>query len=139
VSSTDTWTTVLDWLAATLLIPDLHSCTKARRNLLRDRELSQVVANHLRLDLDLVELLSGVDTDDGTNHLWDDNHVTEVSLDQIRLLVWLGLLLGLAELLDQAHRLALEAAVEAAAGSGMDDVTELVRGEVQKSAERGLA
>lgn len=97
------------------------------------------MANHLRLDLDLVELLSGVDTDDGTNHLWDDDHVTEVSLDEIWLLVWLGLLLGLAELLDQAHRLALEAAVEAAAGAGMDDVTELVRGEVQKSVERGLA
>lgn len=97
------------------------------------------MANHLWLDLDNVELLSGVHTDDGTDHLWDDNHVTEVGLDGVWLLVWLGLLLGLAKLLDQAHRLALEAAVEAAAGAGMDDVTELVRGEVQKSAELGLA
>ncbi len=120
MSSTDTWTTVSDWLVG-------------------DRELSQVVANHLWLNLNLVELLSGVDADDGADHLWDDDHVTEVSPDGVWLLVWLGLLLGLAELLDQTHWLALEAAVEASASAGVDDVTELVRGEVQESTERGLA
>jgi hypothetical protein len=50
------------------------------------------VADHLGLDFDLVELLSGVDTDDAANHLGDDNHVTEVGLDEIGLLVGLGLL-----------------------------------------------
>lgn len=108
-------------------------------NLLGDGELSQVVANHLWLNLDLVELLSGVDTNDGTDHLWDDDHVTEVGLDGIWLLVWTSLLLGLAELLDETHWLALESTVETSAGTGVDDVTELVRGEVQKSTERGLA
>ena len=107
--------------------------------LVRDGELSKVVANHLGLDLDLVELLSGVDTNDGADHLWDDDHVTEVSLDEIWLLVWSSLLLGLAELLDETHWLALEAAVEASASAGVDDVTELVRGKVQESTERGLA
>jgi len=101
-------------------------------NLLRDRELSQVVTDHLGLDLDRVELLSGVDTDDGTNHLGDDNHVTEVSLDLVGLLVRLRLLLGLAELLDQTHGLALEATVEPSAGTGMDKVAELLGGEVEE-------
>ena len=50
------------------------------------------MADHLGLDFDLVELLSGVDTDDGADHLGDDNHVTEVGLDKVGLLVGLGLL-----------------------------------------------
>ena len=84
------------------------------------------MANHLGLDLDLVELLAGVDTNDGTDHLGDNDHVTEVGLDEVGLLVGLGLLLGLAELLDQTHGLALETAVEPSAGTGVDEVTELL-------------
>jgi hypothetical protein len=83
------------------------------------------VANHLGLDFDLVEVLAGVDTDDAANHLGDDDHVTEVGLDLVGLLVGLSLLLGLAELLDEAHGLALQTAVEPSAGTGMDEVTEL--------------
>jgi len=91
------------------------------------------VANHLRLDLNLVELLAGVDTDDGADHLRNDNHVTEVSLDELGLLVGLSLLLGLAELLDQAHGLALEAAVDPAASAGVDDIAELIGAEVEET------
>lgn len=90
------------------------------------------MANHLRLDLNLVELLAGVDTDDGADHLGDNNHVTEVGLDEVGLLVGLGLLLGLAELLDETHGLALQATVEASAGTGVDDITELLGGEVEE-------
>lgn len=99
---------------------------------LGDGELSQVVADHLGLDLDLVELLAGVDANDGADHLRDDDHVTEVGLDEVGLLVGLGLLLGLAELLDQTHGLALETAVEPAAGAGVDDIAELLAGEVEE-------
>jgi len=56
-----------------------------------------------------------------------------VSLDKIWLLVGLGLLLRLAELLDQTHRLALETTVEPTAGAGVDNITELVGGKVQES------
>lgn len=94
------------------------------------------MADHLRLDLNLVELLSGVDTDDAANHLRHDDHVSQVSLDQVGLLVGLGLLLGLPQLLDQAHRLALETAVEPTAGAGVDDIAQLVRGEVEESVQR---
>lgn len=90
------------------------------------------MTNHLGLDLNLVELLSGVDTDDAANHLGDDDHVTEVGLDEVGLLVGLGLLLGLAELLDQAHRLALQTAVEPAAGTSVHDITELLGGKVEE-------
>lgn len=85
------------------------------------------MADHLGLDFDLVELLSGVDTDNAADHLRDNDHVTEVGLDEVGLLVGLGLLLGLTELLDQAHGLALEATVEPSAGAGVHDITELFR------------
>lgn len=96
------------------------------------------MADHLGLDLNLVELLAGVDADDASDHLGDDDHVTEVSLDEVGLLVGLGLLLGLAELLDQAHGLALQTTVDTSAGTGVDDITELVGGEVKEPAEEGV-
>lgn len=107
-----------------------------RKYVLGDRELSQVVANHLRLDLNLVELLTGVDTDDRADHLGDDNHVTEVGLDEVGLLVGLGLLLGLAELLDETHGLALQTAVEASAGTGVNNITELLGGKVEEPVKK---
>lgn len=91
------------------------------------------MADHLRSDLDLVELLSGVDANDAANHLGDDNHVTEVRLDEVGLLVGLGLLLGLAELLDETHGLALQATVDSAAGAGVDDITQLLGVKVQET------
>ena len=91
------------------------------------------MADHLRSDLDLVELLAGVDTDDAADHLGDDNHVSEVSLDEVGLLVGLGVLLGLAKLLDQAHGLPLQTPVDSAAGTGVDDISELLGVKVQKA------
>lgn len=52
-----------------------------------DGKLTQVVAQHLRSDLDLVEGLTVVDTDDRANHLWDNDHVSEVGANDSRLLV----------------------------------------------------
>ena len=91
------------------------------------------MADHLGLDFDLVELLTGVDTNDAANHLGHDNHVPQVRLDEVWLLVGLGLLLGLTQFLDQAHGLALQATVEPAAGAGVHDIAELVGGEVEES------
>ena len=67
VGSTDTGPTVLDWLV-------------------RDGELCKVVANHLRLDLNLIEGLAVVDADDAPNHLRHNDHVAEVGLHRLRLL-----------------------------------------------------
>jgi hypothetical protein len=74
VSSTDTRLTVLDRLVG-------------------DGELTEVVTNHLRLDLHSVEDLAVVHTDDASDHLGDDDHVPEVSLDDGGLLVGEALLL----------------------------------------------
>jgi hypothetical protein len=116
VGGTDTGTTVLDGLVG-------------------DGELSKVVSNHLGLDFDLVEGLAVVDTNDGTDHLRDDNHVTEVSLDDSGLLESRSILLGLTELLDQTHGLALKTALEASARTSVDEVHQLLRGEIQELVE----
>lgn len=57
-------------------------------------------------------------------------------LDKVWLLIWLGLLLALAELLDQAHGLALETTVKPTTGTGVDNIAELIRGKVQQSEYR---
>lgn len=56
-----------------------------------------------------------------------------MSLHQIRLLVRFSILLGFAELFDQAHGLALEAAVESATGASVNDIAELFGGKVEKT------
>jgi hypothetical protein len=86
--------------------------------------------HHFRFNFNLIEFLARVDTNNAPNHLRHDNHIPQMGLDKIRLLIRLGLLLRLAELLDQAHGLALQAAVEPAAGAGVDDIAQLVGGEV---------
>lgn len=90
------------------------------------------MSDHLRLDLHLVELLARVHTNHAANHLRHDDHVAQMRLDEVGLLVGLGLLLGFAQLLDQTHGLALEAAVESAARAGVHDIAELLGAEVEE-------
>ena len=72
------------------------------------------MSNHLRLDLHLGEDLAVVNTHDGAGHLGDHNHIPQMSLDDVGLLVGRALLLLLAELLDESHRLALQSPGELA-------------------------
>ena len=72
--------------------------------------------------------LAVVDTNDRANHLGDDDHVAEVGLHDRGLLVGGRLLLGLTELLDEAHRLALETALEPSAGASVDDLWDRAKG-----------
>jgi hypothetical protein len=46
-----------------------------------DGKFTEVVANHLRLDLDLVEHLSVVDGELRADHLGQNKHVSKVGLD----------------------------------------------------------
>ena len=82
------------------------------------------MANHLRFDFDLVEFLARVDSDNTTNHLRHDNHITEVGLDKVWLLVRLCLLLRLSQLFNEAHGLALQTPVEPTAGTGVNEIAE---------------
>lgn len=100
--------------------------------------LGKVVTSHLGLDLHRVEDLTKpltlsntllprthlavVDTNNRPDHLWHDDHVSQVSLDHRGLFIRRSLLLGFTELLDEAHRTALEAALEPAPGAGMDEL-----------------
>ena len=52
--------------------------------------------------------LAVVDANHGADHLRHHNHVTHVRAHDGGLLVRLSLLLGLAQLLDEGHRLALQ-------------------------------
>ena len=64
------------------------------------------MAHHLRLDLDLIELLASIDADDRADCFNYDDYASKVHLDQVGLLVRFGVLLGLAQFLDQAPQAA---------------------------------
>ena len=72
VGGTNTRSSVLNWLV-------------------RDGELSQIMSNHFRLYLNLVESLAIVNSNNASDHLRYDNHVTEVSLHKLWLLTCWGL------------------------------------------------
>ena len=65
-----------------------------------DREFTEVVADHVALDLHLVEGFAVVHSNDGANHLGDNDHVAQVCADRFRALALLGISLGFPELLD---------------------------------------
>ena len=98
-------------------------------------ERSKSCRQHPYLDLDLVEGLSVVHPDDGASHLRDDDHVPEVGLDDVGLLVGRRLLLLLPELLDERHRLPLEAARELPPDAAREQLHQLLVVHVQQLVE----
>lgn len=74
----------------------------------------------------LAEVLAIVNANDGAGHLGHDDHVPQMSLHNLGLLIWWSLLLGLAEFLDQSHWLALQAAGETPAGTAVHQLNQLV-------------
>jgi len=64
-----------------------------------------------------------VNTTDGSNHLGNNDHVSQVSLDHGRLLVRSSVLLGESELLDQTHGLSLKSSLEPSSCSGVDKLS----------------
>jgi len=90
------------------------------------------VTSHFGLDLDGVEHLSVVNANHAANHLGDDDHVAKMCLHDSGLLVGGGFLLGLAELLDESKGLALETALEATTGTGVDEFNELLVSQIKE-------
>lgn len=80
----------------------------------------------------LIEGLAVVDSDNGSDHFWDDDHVAQMCLDNCRLLQWWSFFLGLAQLLEKSHWLALQAAGETSADTAVHQLTQLLVGHVQK-------
>lgn len=75
-----------------------HTCLPVPSWLVGQRELSQIPADHVELDLHIVEGLSVVDGHEVAHHVGHDNGVTEVSLDWHGLLPGHSVLLGLLAL-----------------------------------------
>lgn len=63
-----------------------------------------------------------VDADNAANHLRDDNHVTEMGLDDSGLFIGGSLLLSFAELFDETHGTTLETTLEPSASTSMDEL-----------------
>lgn len=74
----------------------------------------------------LAEVLAIVNANDGAGHLGHDDHVPQMGLHNLGLLIWWSLLLGLAKFLDQSHWLALQAAGETPAGTAVHQLNQLV-------------
>ena len=101
-------------------------------HLVGDGELSKIVTNHLWLDFDLGEDLAVVHSNDRSSHLWNHDHVSQMGLDNIGLLVDGAFLLLLAELLDQSHGLTLESSGELAPDSAGEQLHQTLVVHVQK-------
>ncbi len=103
--------------------------------LVGDGELAQVATNKVRLDLNIDELLSVVDTDDGADHLWEDDSVSEVGLDGDWLLTISNILLSLGQFLDQGHGSSLDASGKLSSVSGVEHLDDLSGWHVQELLE----
>merc|ERR1712022_36178 len=81
--------------------------------------------------------LAIVHTHDRANHLWQDDHVAEVSLDALGLLAGSGVavLLGGTQTLEEGVVLTLEAVLETTTGTGVHEVHELGHGHHEKVLE----
>ena len=109
-----------------------YSGAAVRDGLVGDGELSQVVPEHFRFDLHLVEGASVVHAHHVVDHLRHDDHVPQVRLDAGGLLLLHRFLLRLAQPLDQRHRLPAESADEAAARARVHQLDELLVVHVQQ-------
>ena len=87
--------------------------------------LTDIVADHVGLDLDSVPVLAGVDFTDGADHLWHNNCVTQMGLDGLRLLTIGRVLHCLRELLDEAVVARVDSTSESAALAGAKHLDDL--------------
>ena len=84
------------------------------------RELSKVVANHLKLNFHLDDDLAVFHSDNAADHLGNNDRVPQISPDALRLLHVLSFLLGLSEVLDQRHLPAFQSAGDTARDLSMN-------------------
>lgn len=83
----------------------------------------------------LTEDLSVVNTNDGTDHFGNNDHITKVSLYDFGFLTGRGGRLGLAKLLHQTERLALESTLETTTSTSVNELGESGRVEVEELRE----
>ena len=106
-----------------------------RKYILRNTEFPQIESHHLGLNFHLIELFPAVDTNHTSNHLRYDDHVSEMGLDEIGLLIRFSFLLRFSKFLDQAHWFAFQATIESTARACVHDIAKLLGREVEESVE----
>lgn len=91
-------------------------------------ELAEVVTDHLSLDFNVGEGLSVVNSNDGTDHLGDDDDVTEVSLDGLGALseVRVNSNLGITQLAHEVGLSLLESTGELSADTSGEEIEQLI-------------
>ena len=92
-------------------------------------KFSQISADHVELDLDWVEDLTTVNADNVSDHLWHDNTVSQVSLDNGWFLTWLTVLLGFFALIVKSIVSVLDLSCESSSLSGSEKLDNLFSGE----------
>lgn len=85
-----------------------------------------LIQMHHSPNTNLVESLSVVDADDWSNHFWDDDHVTKVSLNNGWFFQWWSLLLGFAQFLDQSQWFAFQSTWETSTGTAVHQFNQLI-------------
>ena len=113
MSGTDTGTTVVNGLVG-------------------EGELAEVVTDHLRLDLNSVEGLAVVDTDDRADHRGGDDFVAAVGVDGIGLLTLGCFSLGSEDLAHEDGVLDLLATSAATALTGGEELVDILLAHVKK-------
>ena len=98
-------------------------------------ELAEVVTDHLRLDLDGVEGLAVVDTDDRPDHGGGDDFVAAVGVDGLGLLTLGGFSLGPEDLAHEDGVLDLLATGAAAALTGGEELVDVLLAHVEELVE----
>uniref|UniRef100_A0A2P2L4W6 40S ribosomal protein S15D n=1 Tax=Rhizophora mucronata TaxID=61149 RepID=A0A2P2L4W6_RHIMU len=91
------------------------------------------MSNHFGLDFNLIEGLAIVDPNNTSNHLRYNNHIAQMSSDWFWLLARRSLPFSFAKFLDEGHGLPLQASLEPPAGTGMEELDELISGHVKES------
>ena len=106
--------------------------TSVPDRLVGNSKFSKVHADHFGFNLNTTEHLSVVDSNNRSNHLGDDDHVTQMGLNSLGLLSRLGILLGTPQTFDESHRLPLQSTAHTPPGAGTDKAHELLVGEVEQ-------
>merc|ERR1712223_228336 len=97
-----------------------------------DGKFSQVVSNHFGLDFDLVEGFAIIDSNNGSGHLRNDNHISQVSFHTIWFFICGSFLLLLAEFLNQSHGLAFQTTTDFSTDSAREQLHQLFIVHIQK-------
>jgi len=105
--------------------------------LVSHRELTEVVTNHVSFDFDWVPVLSRVDFAHGRDHLWHDDAVSQVSLNWLWFVSWLGGLDGGDKLLGESivTSLTVSSISHSSSLSGSEHANDLVGGHGQELVE----